>query len=1004
MTVAALLDQAAHLGMPALALTDHNTMAGAVSFVNQAMQSGIKPILGCELNLEGDYHLILLVKELKGYHNLCRLLTLSHLSSLGGPPQVTRELLARHSDGLIALAGFRCGEISKLVSNYRDDEALVAANFHREIYGKDFYLEVFRGTDGAKESSLRRLVAFARKTQIPIVATNAVHYMESKDAATALLREAIANQAPLPRFHVSKGSDRSLLSGEVMVHRFADLPEALAATQTISEQCGVPWPSISRPFLDSEGLSGAADDEELTRLTYQTSAERCSAMSQDVCSRIQEELAVIRQMGMAWVFLLAHHFASICQEKGIRFQLRGSAVNSQVLFALGVNNVESLNHNLMFERFLHPNKQHLPDLDIEVQRSCRLEVRDLLIEKYGSDRVATLGTIANYNARSLLRDAAPVLGLPKDAAFGALEGVYGQRLKDLLFASNDRDSEFRGNRLLRHPRVRQVLERCVGLDGLPYAISAHPSGLVIGPPELERLIPLQTHEDGQIITQYPAESLEHLGIFKIDLLSSPTLDVLQETKSLVNTTQSDVSGFETMDDSDVFAMHRSGETIGCFQVETPLQRELAARLQPAEFQDLVILLALGRPGPMRSRLHEEYLRRRNLPEHGLDDSAGGRECLDETYGVLLYQEQVLEIPRQMASFSYMDADALYGSLTQPQRSKEELSAFQDRFLTGATSNGIDRDTSLAVWRNLSQVAAYSFAKGHATAYAGLAYEALWQKYYHPLEFLCALLNHQPCGSYPVRVLVMEARRLEIGLAPLDINTSAPKWTVEPGTLRVGLRQLKGMTDAALRRILLAKKDRYFRCLEDFVARTWLPGYLIENLVLVGAFDSLETDRNHLLDDLSLILRRRRKGGRVTLGFPGRKSSAAVQPASSRRDTMIWEFGLLGFCSTATPFEFLQDEIGELTPLELLGTTEPGEMVRVAGSVVRRHTSTSRNGQPTRFFTIEDGTGLGNIVLFSNVQTESAGSLQRASWLLVAGTVQERGPGGRSILASMVEPL
>lgn len=996
--IESLLERADKLKMPALALTDHNTLAGGIPFMIRAKQLGIRPILGCELDLEEGGHLILLMKDWSGYQNVCRLLTKTLVSSKE-EPRVTRELLGEHSQGLIALSGFRCGEIAQLVRNYHDDKAIAAVKFYREIFGDGFYLEVCRELRSGGETPLRRLIAFARQAQVPLVATNAVHYLDPEDAATAALRKAIAQQAPLRHF-LSNSSDRFLASNESMVQLFKDLPEALVATRHISDQCNLPWPPSSWQFKDAAELDGTASDERLTRLTYQTAAERCSNMNRAVCHRLEEELAVIREMGLAHVFLMAHELAASCREKGIRIQLRGSGVNSQILFALGVSSVEPMNHNLMFERFLHPDKQELPDLDFDVQRSRRDEVRHLLAERSGSHRVATLGAISTYNARSLLLDAAPVLGLPKDAVFGALEGSYEQRFKDLLLTGEDLNPKLRENRLLRHPKVR-ALESCVGLDGLPHAISAHPSGVVIAEIDLTGLVPLQKHKDAQIITQFPAEALGELGIIKLDLLSSPTLDVLEEARSLTGTSP---CGKDERNDANVFALHRTGGTIGCFQIETALQRELADRVEPETFQDVVVLLALGRPGPMRARLHEEYIRRRNEPGLGFEDPMGLKDCLEETCGILLYQEQALEIPHRIANFSYVDADGLYQLLTHPKGSEGKLLAYKERFLSGAIDNSFDPDTALAMWRNLTQIAGYSFPKGHATAYAGLAYEALRLKHYYPLEFLCALLNHQPCGSYPVRVLVMEARHLGIGLAPLDINVSAIKWTVEQGNLRVGLSQLKGMTDSSLRRILLARKERYFENLDDFVARTWLPSYLIENLVLVGALDSLEVERGQTLEELSMILRRRRKGGRSTLGFPGARSSVAIQTTYCRRDKMIWEFGLLGFCSTATLYDLLRDEITELVPLELLGTNEPGERVCVAGSVVRRHISQTRTGQPMRFFTIEDGTGLGNVVMFSDAQTKSTGSLKKASWLMVAGTVQERGPGGRSILASQVEPL
>ncbi len=729
-------------------------------------------------------------------------------------------------------------------------------------------------------------------------------------------------------------------------------------------------------------------------------------MNPTVCTRLEEELDTIRALQLSTVFLVAHDIAKLCLERGIRFQLRGSAVNSLVLFALGVSNVDPLGHNLVFERFLHVGKSSVPDIDLDVQRSRRLAVRNLIIERYGQEQVATLGTITTYHARSLLRDAAPVLGLPKDVVFGVLEGVYGQPLQNLL-ELGPLNPGFRENRLLRHPKIRRALEKCTALDGLPSAITSHPSGLAIGPSNLGQWVPLEARGDGTIVTQYPTDAIQEMGILKIDLLSSPTLDVLEETRILARRNHEQDLAVDPglPNDPEVFALHRSGESIGCFQVESPLQRELSVRLQPQGFNDLVILLGLGRPGPMRARLHEEYLRRRNGGEHMLDDHTGLKKVLAETHGILLFQEQALQVAHRLAHFSYRDGDVLYRSLTKAGRTEEETALYREWFLTGLVDNGIDQETGTDLWKYLTQRTGYAFPKGHAVAYAGLAYEALWLKRYYPAELLCCLMNHQPCGSYPPRVLVTEARRLGIGVKPLDVNSSSMGWTLEGGCLRVGLRQLKGMTDSGLRRILLAHRERPFSGFEDFVLRTWLPNQLIENLTLVGAFDSLDPDRDGFVAELPTILRRRRKAGRFASGFPGQSGPHRVAPSGShRRDWMMWEFGLLGFCATGTVFELLYEDYPDLMPLQILASTEPGQHVFVAGSVLRRHTSVNRNGQRTMFLTLEDGTGLGNIVVFSDAAIISVRSLMSESWLFVDGTVQDRGPAGRSVLANRVEPV
>ena len=996
--IEALLERAASLAMPALALTDHNNLSGAVRFLEGARKFGIKPILGCELDLKDGSHLILLAKNGTGYQNLCQLLTLT-LTDPEETKGADREQLGSHSQGLIAVGGFRCGEISRMVRDYRNAEAAVALKFYREVYGSDFFLEVCRDVSG-NERPLRRIVEFARQADVPLVATNAVHYLDAEDAPTAALRSAIANQISLERSLAKGGSARFLAPQKTMKHLFEDLPEALTSASEIADKCELPWLPTSSLLDASGGPSGAGSDDRLARLTYQAAAERCETMDRKVRLRIEEELAIIRHKGLAPMFLLVHQLVSNCREKGIRVQLRGSGVNSQVLYSLGVNNIEPLNHGLMFERFLHLNKKDMPDFDLDVQRSRREEVRGILCD-ISRGRAVTLGATNLYNARSLLRDAAPVLGLPKDAVFGVLEGIYGQGLREILSFGNDLNPELRDNRLLRHPKARRALEMCVGLDGRPHAISAHPSGMMVDPNDLMRLGPLQNDKNGEKITQYGAAELGGLGAIKVDLLSSPTLDVFEDVRNQVGEVSVDGNGW---DDDEIFSAYQDGHTIGCFQIESALQRELAYRVRPETIRDMAVLLALGRPGPMRSRLHEEYIRRRSLPETECGGPVELRYTLAETHGILLFQEQTLEVLHQLAGFSYADADVLYRLSTRPDGAEEELSSYQQQFLAGAREKGMDDDGCVAVWQHLTRIGGYSFPKGHAVAYASLAYEALKLKNCYPAEYLCALLNNQPCGSYPARVLLLEAKRLGIGLASLDVNDSSIKWTVESGNLRVGLNQLRGMNDSSLRRILLARKDHFFTKLEDFVARTWLPGYLIENLVLAGAFDSLEKDRFCLLEELGLLLRKRRKGGRHTFCFPRIGDSMLEKSNTCSREKMIWEYGLLGFCSTASIYELLQSENRDLVPLGSLETIEPGDKICVAGSVVRRRTTQTRNGHPMRFFTIEDGTGLGYIVMFSDAQTQSHTSLKRATWLIVTGTVQARGPGGRSVLASQVEHL
>jgi error-prone DNA polymerase len=1000
-----LLGKAKALSMPTLALTDHDRLTGAVKFYKKARALGIKPIIGAEVTLEGGYHLTLLCKDKKGYSNLCRLLTEAHLANKGKEPVADREMLSRFRKGLIALSGCNKGELPVSIAKGETETAKEAADFYRETYGADFFIELIRYPSREGLSQSYRLAHFAHEYGIPVVATNNVHYAETEEYRIKELLNAIDQNVPVSLLSGYRTVEQYLKSTEEMTRLFNDIPEAIVMTENIASRCNLELGIGELHFPKFDVPVGEIDYSYLSKIAQAGALRKYGRITLRISSRLEHELAIIRKLGFCGYFLVVWDIVRWAKERGIRCQARGSAVDSLVVYVLDISTVDPMEHDLLFERFMHDLRREPPDIDLDIDRRRRDEVRDYIYQKYGAENVACVGTINTYMARGAIRDVGKALELPNEIIQEACKGIHWLSASQLL-ESLDSRPELKKSDIYRRPELAEFFQLCAAIDGFPKHMSVHLGGLLIGNGRLSDLVPLQWSSGGDIISQYDKDDIEKIGIVKMDLLALPTLTVIEDTLRSVKQNHGfdiDLSKIDRNDPA-AFALLRDGRTIGTFQLESPAQREMAGRLLPDRYEDIIISISLVRPGPLKSNMDKAYLPRKHGREPVSYLHPKLKNALGETLGVILYQEQVLKVAHDLAGMNYAEADGFRRAMTH-DRTEEEMEKMRGSFITSAARNGVSKHIAEKVFEQLAAFAAYGFGKAHAAAYAELAYQTLWLKCHYPAEFMAAVLSNQPMGYYPPRVLVADARRFGIKILPLDINQSSADYNVEDGAIRVSFRQLKGMSEEALESILAERSKGDFTALRDFVLRTNASRPITENLIRVGAFDTLG-DRDDLLMELPKLTELKRKIGH---GVKPLFEDVKMEPPpadkaidGSRKANMMVERELLSLDLSAHPLDF--STLDGVTRMKDLRSIPTGRNVKIAGSVIRYQTPPTRNGNRVVYVIMEDGTGVADVTVFGDVQEKCGQVLFREGWLMIRGKVQRRGPRALSIIAEDLSPL
>ena len=991
--IAALLDRARACGMDALALTDHGVMSGTIKFYREAKRRGVKPIIGCEVYLApGDrrerrtqdgqryYHLVLLAKDEQGYRNLVSLVSLGHTEGFYYKPRADKELLRRYHEGLIALSACQSGEIPRLLLADRHGEATAAAAQYAEIFGKDhFYLEL-QDHETPREKRLRAaLIELSRETGLPLVATSDIHYLTPEDRlAHEVLLNIRANKKLADEDRMQfDGQGYHFRTPEEMEALFSDVPEAIANTGRIADRCNLEIPlghTVIPPFPLPEGVTDA--DAYLRDLAYQGASRLYGEPSDEVIERLEYELGVIAKMQYATYFLIVWDFVRFANDHGIPVGPgRGSAAGSLVSYCIGITRVDPLKYNLIFERFLNPDRISMPDFDIDFCIKGRDRVINYVRERYGEAKTAQIATYDRMAARSVIRDVGRVLGVPYATTDQLAKLIpFGQTLKAALAQAPELKRLYDED-----GTIRQIIDIGQRLEGLSRNTSTHAAGVVISADPLLEHVPLLHLSDDEIVTQYDMVDVEAIGLLKFDFLGLRNLTLIDETCTRLKEREGIELDLDAipLDDEKTFELIREGKTAGIFQLESSGMTGLIRRVQPDRFADLVALLALYRPGPLESGMTDDYVERRHGRQKVSYPHPRLKDVLEETYGLPIYQDQVMLMAQELAGFSLAEADILRKAMGK--KKKDIMASLREKFIKGCLGNGIDKAVAVQTFEDMEKFSRYGFNKSHTTAYAFVSYWTAYLKANYPTHFMASLLGSVQSDLDKVADYIGECRKMGIEALSPDINESelsfAPAGTQR---IRFGLAAIKHVGSGVAQAILDRRGDGYTSFF-DLCRRTEADGVdrdTLEALIRAGAFDRFGGSRRGLLLHLSeglemmQVAREQRLTGQQS--FFDDPAAEPVEPAITedefpKTDLLSFERELLGLYLSGSPLDEHRDLLETYClPLAQVGDLRTGAGATIGGRVKAVRRIATRKGDQMAFLTLEDDTGEAEITVFPRV--------------------------------------
>ncbi len=998
------------LGFDAIAMTDHDSLTGAVRFARGCQEAGVKPIYGAELTLEDGSHVTAIAQNQIGYGNLCRLISDAHLGNERGQPATTFAKIAERAEGLFVLSGCAHGEVARLAAAGAIPRAETAALRWRDAIGDGYRIEVFDHRGYGDRMLRDRLLGIAKDTGIQAVATNDVHYPAPTDAGVHELLHSIKEIVPLSHTQALRTTSEYHLKDALdMQELFYDAPDAIDETWRIAEACDFDLDLGNYHFPHVPIAEGETPTGLLARRCFAGVHRRFGTVTREVDDRLQHELRLINRMGFAAYFLLVADIVDHTRNVlGIRCACRGSAAGSLVCYVLGISDVDPVRYDLLFERFMNERREELPDIDVDVESHRREEVLDHILKTYGAEQTAMCCMVDTFRARGAIRDVGKALGMPAEEIDVVAKAFPRIAARDIP-AAIDRLPELAGTNL-RAGQLERLFELCQEIDGFPRHLALHPSGVILSAPDLADRVPMQESFQGFTMLQADKDDVEELGLAKLDILGVRMLSSISHAIKEIERTTGENVDLDSLphDDDDAFKLVRTSKTLGCFQIESPGQRELLARFQPSRFSDLIIDISLFRPGPVKSDMVAPFLNRR----HGFDDIYYPHDCLRpilaETNGVVVYHEQVIRVIAAVTGCSLADADYVRRHLdaerpATPEAKIEITPPGEDVahwFISSAIRNGFAPAQAKALWKEVFAFASFGFCKSHAAAFALPTYISAWLKAHHPAAFFAGILNHDP-GMYPRRLIVADARHFGIPVLSIDVNASDAEYRVEDGGIRLALSEVRGISDAEVRSILDARKDRRFTSLEDLWRRTDLARPVLENLVHIGALDSIETKRPRrelMWRVLDLVTEPKERPGMqlalpldepVALSLPGLSDYTPLEETEAELDIS----GIDARRHIMSLYEPLFAEIG-CTPAGRLARCRNDSKVWVAGVKVASQTPAIRSGQRIIFVTIDDLTGPIDVTVFERAQPRCARTVFH-SWLqLVRGVVRKRGGASR----------
>ncbi|MCL6626425.1 MAG: DNA polymerase III subunit alpha [Alicyclobacillus shizuokensis] len=1019
-TIESLVAQAAAENMPAMALTDHNTIAGLPEFHHWASVYGIQPISGAELTLEDGTHLTVLAETPLGYENLCRLLTLAHEGRRRQPALPEQELF-RHGQGLIVLSGCRRGRIPQLVLQHRASEAKETARRYHDQFPGAFYLEL-QGDEYPRTHWLNRQLAdLGKDLDIPLVASSNVHHATPEQFPVydilSCIRMGITVHDPSGERPLNP--NRWLHDAAEARRRFSAYPQALENTMRIAERCQVVVKlnqSLFPAYRLPRGETSAA--AYLRRLVWRGARERYPHVDGELRARLDHELTIIERLGYVDYFLVVWDIANFARSRRIRYAGRGSAADSAVAYCLYITDVDAAGRGLLFERFLSLERAEKPDIDIDFDSRRRDEVMEYVYRTYGEQHVARVATYQTFRGKSAIRAVGAALALPEDLVDQLAKripwGTRADRLEEVL----QRVPELRPYRA--HQRQFAWLWRlAASIAGFPRHFGLHLGGVVISSRPLFAVTSLQPSAKGERMIPFDKEAAEMVGLVKLDLLSLRTMSAIDDAIGLRESQQMALD-YEAipLDDQATFRRLGRGETVGVFQLESPAQRALQTRLQPDRLEDIVASVALIRPGPIKGNMVDPFLRRRKGLEPVSYLHPKLEPILGKTYGVVLFQEQVIEIATAIAEFTPGEADQLRRVMSHA-RSTAEMERIGEQFLAKAAQAGVEEEVAKTIFSYIQGYASYGFCEAHAAAFATTAYKTAYLLEHYPAEFYAAVLNQYPMGYYPIHVIVAEARRRGISVLGVDINASEWSCRVTDGQIRLGFRLLKGSQETLIRTLVDERRAHGpYRSVCDVLCRVpQLDTLLAQHLIRVGAFDALDSRRRHLLWRLPEWLRlRHARHARLPLlpdalmrdgegGRTRRDDGPGDLPFAVK---LADEYSLLGVGLSGHWLELYRPFLTKngYVPIQNLDSAEDGEEVWVAGLVVCPHRPPTKSGRTVVFFSLEDESGIVDATMFESVYRRSGAVVFTPQGRIVGvrGRIQRRCGARPSLIAWEVLPL
>jgi len=1020
-----VLKHAKENNMPASAITDHGVMYGAVEFYRTAKEEGIKPIIGCEVYLiEGDIldkskkvphnHLVLLAKDKKGYRNLVKLVSIAHIDGFYYKPRINHEVLEKYHEGLIALSACLGGEIPRALLNDDYEKAKEKTLYYKNLFGKDFYMELQdHGIDGQKKIN-PTLIKLAEEMEIELVITNDSHYTKKEDAVChdMLLCMQTGKTRNDPSRMKFANNEFYIKNAEELRVSFDWLEEetfnrAIDNTVKISEKCNLIL-DMGKSILPNYPIpKNHTVESYLDKIVRENLLKRYEKITPELEDRIRYELKIIGEMGFAAYFLIVWDFIKYARDNEVPVGPgRGSAAGSLVAYSLGITEIDPIRHNLLFERFLNPERVSMPDVDIDFCIEKREKVINYVTETYGKDKVCQIITFGTLAARAAMKSVARVLDIPyseSDKYAKMIPTLPKTKIDDALQKGMDLKKLYDTN-----PQVKELVDLAKAVEGIKYNIGTHAAGVIISRDPLSEIVPVQYSKEKSVITAYPMGDIEKLGLLKMDFLGLRNLTIIDKTVKAIKKRHGieiDIDKI-SLDDEKVYEMLSRGETDGVFQLESSGMKTLVKDLKPSVFEDLGALVALFRPGPLNSGMVGNFVQRKHGRAKVEYKDPRLEPILNDTYGTIVYQEQIMQVAQLLAGYTLGQADILRRAMGK--KKTDEMDKQRELFVSGAVKNKVEPKVAEELFDTMTEFAAYCFNRSHSAAYAFLAYQTAYLKAHYPVEYMSALLSSVSSNQDKIQQYIVECQKMGMETLPPDINKSGSDFTPDGNNIRFGLASVKNVGEGVVEQIVQGREKEEYKSFYDFCIKVELKQFnkrTLESLIKAGAFVSIEKSRKQLLENFDSALNsairenEAKASGQMNLFAMMSGGNAPVFMLSGSSEDEFpdseiqgFEKDLLGFYVTSHPLSGIKDQLPFLTTHNISELTDlrEGSLVTICGLISSIRLITTKTGKMLKVGVIEDLTGSVEFVAYSEILNKFGEFLEPESKVIIGGKLQHRG--------------